>query len=86
MKRPAATNKSLPVNKALTILPLEKGGLGMMELSKWIGLNRSTAYRLVSALMESGFIRQEPVTRKYFFDSGATDGVRNLPEIMKGED
>jgi len=58
----------LTVNKALTILPiltLEKGGMGMMELSKRIGLNRSTVYRLVSALMESGFIRQDPVTQKY---------------------
>lgn len=67
-KRKAVANKSLTVNKALTILPiltLEKGGMGMMELSKRIGLNRSTVYRLVSALMESGFIRQDPVTQKY---------------------
>ena len=32
--------------------------MGMTELSKRIGLNRSTVYRLVSARMESGFIRQ----------------------------
>lgn len=67
-KRVAVSNKSLTVNKALTILPIltqEKGGMGMMELSKRIGLNRSTVYRLVSALMESGFIRQDPATQKY---------------------
>jgi len=49
----------------LSILATEKNGLGMMELAKKIGLNRSTVYRLVSALSESGFVRQDPVTQKY---------------------
>lgn len=70
MKRKQTSVSYAPstVKKALSILPIlaaEKGGLGMMDLAKKIGLNRSTVYRLVSALLESGFVRQNPATQKY---------------------
>jgi DNA-binding IclR family transcriptional regulator len=56
------------VRKALSIVSIladEKDGLGMVSLAKKLNLNRSTVYRLVSALMEGGFVKQDPATQKY---------------------
>jgi len=58
----------LTVKKALSILYVlaeEKEALGLAELAKKLGLNRSTAYRLVLALTEGGFVKQDPATQKY---------------------
>jgi len=58
----------LTVKKALTILcalAKEKDGLGVLSLAKKLDLNRSTAHRLVSALMENGFVKQDPTHHRY---------------------
>lgn len=63
------TNTPSTVMKALSLLSIlktEKSGIGIRELSEKMNLNRSTAYRLISALVLSGFARQDRVTKKFF--------------------
>jgi len=58
----------LTVKKALSVLRAlgeEKDALALGALAKKIDLNRSTVYRLVSALVEDGFVKQDPFTQKY---------------------
>jgi len=51
------------VKKALSILCAlgkEKDGLELPHLAKKLNLNRSTAYRLLTALIEDGFVKKDP--------------------------
>ncbi len=67
-KRGSTSYAPLTVKKALSILRVlaeEKEALGLVDLANKLGLNRSTAYRLVLALTEDGFVKQDPATQKY---------------------
>ncbi len=37
----------------------------MMEMARKMGMNRSTLYRILAALTESGFVKKDPSTQKY---------------------
>lgn len=39
--------------------------LGLLEIARMVGLNKSTAYGLVSTLVACGFLQQDPVSGKY---------------------
>ncbi|GLW27592.1 IclR family transcriptional regulator [Actinoplanes regularis] len=39
--------------------------LGIADLARSVGLNRSTAYRYVATLAKLGYVQQDPDTRKY---------------------
>lgn len=67
-KRSSTSYTPLTVKKALSILCVlaeEKEALGLVDLANKLGLNRSTAYRLVLALTEGGFVKQDSATQKY---------------------
>ncbi|SDE07242.1 IclR family transcriptional regulator [Sporomusa acidovorans] len=56
------------VDNALQILELFSGNvaeLGVTDVSKLLGLGRSTAHRLLSTLENRAFVEQNPVTGKY---------------------
>ena len=55
------------VDNALKILELFTGSqeLGVTDVSKTMGLGRSTAHRLLSTLENRGFVEQNPTTGKY---------------------
>jgi len=59
---PSTVKRALSI---LFILKNEKDGLRMMDLATKLNLNRSTVYRLVSALTESGMVKQDPATQRY---------------------
>jgi IclR family transcriptional regulator, KDG regulon repressor len=46
------------------------GSVKPVELAKVLGVDRSTAYRLLYTLMIRGFLEQDPVTREFFPNSG----------------
>lgn len=55
------------VDRALDILELlaQHDGLGLSELSRQVGLNKTTVYRFLATLHDRGFVRQSPETSKY---------------------
>src|SRR5512146_164705 len=63
-----ADGGSRSLERGLTILAAFRPGrplLGVSELSREIGLSRSTAHRYVATLARLGYLRQDQVTRKY---------------------
>ena len=64
----SASYAPLTVKKALSVLTAlgeEKEGMGVLALARKLTLNRSTVHRLISAFVESGFVRQDPTTHRY---------------------
>jgi len=49
----------------LEILVGDEGDLGVTELSRKIGVDKSTAYRLLSTMQSRGYVRQNQETKKY---------------------
>jgi IclR family transcriptional regulator, KDG regulon repressor len=53
--------------RAINIMKsLRDGSLRVVEISEKLGLNKSTVYRLLKTLEDSGFIAQDAITRKYY--------------------
>ncbi len=64
----AGNGKIQSLERALNILSLfteNKMEWGITEISKALGLQKSTVHRLVSTLEEQGFLRQEQATSRY---------------------
>jgi IclR family KDG regulon transcriptional repressor len=56
------------VDRALTIIKLvsqKREGIGVTDLASIIGLNKSSIFKLLSTLVNHGFIEQDPETKKY---------------------
>jgi IclR family acetate operon transcriptional repressor len=56
------------VERAIAILECfrgEQSALGITEIARAVGLNISTAHRLMRALVAAGFMEQDPVTERY---------------------
>lgn len=56
------------VERALAIMECfraDASPLGLSEIARRVGLNVSTAHRLMRALVHTGFMRQDPVTERY---------------------
>ncbi len=56
------------VDRALKIIQYvskEKEGLGVTELASLLDINKSSVYKLLSTLVEHGFIEQDQETKKY---------------------
>lgn len=60
-------NSVQSVERALDILELvnKKGNLKVSEISKILGLDRSTTYRIATTLKQRGFLSQDPSSKKY---------------------
>ena len=62
------TGTSQSLERGLAILSTFTSGralIGVSELSRELGLTRSTTHRYVATLARLGYLQQEPVTRKY---------------------
>jgi DNA-binding IclR family transcriptional regulator len=67
---------SRTVDKAIAILgqfTLEEPLLGVSELSRRLGLTRSTVHRLLASLRQGGLIEQDSSTHKYRLGRAAVD-------------
>jgi len=55
------------VSRALDIMEIlnEESELGVTQMSKRLGLDKSTAYRLLNTLKRRGYVRQDPSSRRY---------------------
>jgi IclR family KDG regulon transcriptional repressor len=51
--------------RILLILGQQGGPLGVNEVSRRLGIDKSTTYRIMSTLCGQGFVEQDPETRKY---------------------
>ncbi|MEH6941022.1 IclR family transcriptional regulator [Bacillus sp. JJ722] len=49
----------------ITILSLKKGGLGVTEIANQIDINKSSVYRILSTLVQYGYVEQDPENGKY---------------------
>lgn len=62
-------NKQLinSLSRGLIILEkiLDEGPVGITEMGKYLGINKSSAYRLLSTLESRGYVEQDPVTSRY---------------------
>ena len=81
--RSAAAEKS-PVHKALRLLAQlarSEAPLALPELARALGLPKPTAFRLARMLERSGYVSQDPLTRRYAlgvgFDELALSALRN---------
>lgn len=69
------------VERALDILLCFSGmetELGLSEISKRLGLHKSTVHRLLASLESKGFIRRHPSTEKYRLGWSVLELVSNL--------
>ena len=67
---------SRTVDKAISILAqftVAEPHLGVSELSRRLGLTRSTVHRLLASLRQGGLIEQDPATHKYRLGRTAVD-------------
>ena len=65
---PSSTGHSQSLERGLAILSSFNSGkplLGVSELSRQVGLSRSTAHRYIATLATLGYLQQDPATRKY---------------------
>src|SRR3712207_2090197 len=55
------------VDRAITVMELlsRRGWSGVTELAKELGINKSTAYRLLTTLRDRGLVEQDAATEKY---------------------
>ncbi len=51
--------------KIMSILGERSGPMRVSDISRKLGIDKSTAYRIISTLRARGFVEQEPDTRKY---------------------
>ncbi|WP_258359270.1 IclR family transcriptional regulator [Moorella sulfitireducens] len=51
--------------KILETLAMTTEGIGLSDLSRRLGLNKSTVYRMLTTLKAYGYVDQEPTTGKY---------------------
>lgn len=61
-------DKVASVSKALTIMEVlskEPEGMGLIEISSQVGMNKTTVYRLLTSLMEKEFVEQNEKSGKY---------------------
>lgn len=68
MSEPSGPSFSQSLERGLTILSefAQHGPvLGIADLSRAVGLNRSTTHRYVATMTKLGFLQQDPDTRKY---------------------
>lgn len=49
----------------ITLVSLKKGGLGVTEIANQIDINKSSVYRILSTLVQYGYVEQDPETGKY---------------------
>ncbi len=63
-----ATSTLQGVSNALSVLEVlaARGPeLGVADVGRYLGIPRSTAYRLLSVLVSRGYVEQHPITKKY---------------------
>ncbi|MCM3595790.1 IclR family transcriptional regulator [Metabacillus idriensis] len=49
----------------ITLVSLKKGGLGVTEIANQIDINKSSVYRILSTLVQYGYVEQDAETGKY---------------------
>lgn len=49
----------------LNAIVRNRGGIGLAQLSKAVGLHSSTTFHLVKTLAQLGYVRQDPVSKLY---------------------
>ena len=49
----------------ITILSLKKGGLGVTEIANQIDINKSSVYRILSTLVQYGYVEQDGESGRY---------------------
>ncbi|MFI0419654.1 IclR family transcriptional regulator [Spongiactinospora sp. 9N601] len=67
---------SVSLERGLRILSAfggDRSVLGIADLARAVGLNKSTTYRYVATLTKLEYIRQDPETRKYFLGPRVVD-------------
>ena len=73
------TSTSQSLERGLAILTSFSSGrqlIGVSDLSRELGLTRSTTHRYVATLARLGYLQQEPVTRKYSLGPRRANVVR----------
>src|SRR4028119_232332 len=55
------------VDRAITVMELlsRRGWSGVTEVANELGINKSTAYRLLTTLRDRGLVEQDSATEKY---------------------
>ncbi len=64
----ARENMVKSVSRALDIIALislQKGGLGVTDISKQMDINKSSVYRILSTLVKYGYVEQDEETSRY---------------------
>jgi IclR family KDG regulon transcriptional repressor len=57
-----SVERALAILQAFSFLRPE---LGLIEISNLVGLNKATTHRIISTLVDNGFVTQDPKTGKY---------------------
>lgn len=63
----SSVSSVMSIEKAFSIIEIicKHGPMGITELSKISGLNKTTAFRIISTLLNLGYIEQDSLTKKY---------------------
>lgn len=80
------------VNRAIAILnafTIDDAQLGVTDLSRRLGLHKSTVHRLLASLEKGGLVERPPGTRKYRLGirlielAGTMLNSRNVPQVVR---
>src|SRR5918994_5655707 len=76
------------VDRAITVMELlsRRGWSGVTEVANELGINKSTAYRLLTTLRDRGLVEQDAATEKYRLGFGLVllaRAVRADPDILR---
>lgn len=69
----------------LEVISASTEGIGLAELSKSVGLHNSTAFHLVKTMLDLGYTRQDPETKRYFIGHklfGLAAGANNEANLV----
>jgi IclR family transcriptional regulator, KDG regulon repressor len=69
----------------LEVISSQPEGIGLAELSKLVGLHNSTAFHLVKTMLDLGYARQDPETKRYFIGHklfGLAAGANNEANLV----
>jgi IclR family pca regulon transcriptional regulator len=67
---------SVSLERGLSVLSAfggDRSVLGIADLARAVGLNKSTTYRYVATLVKLEYLRQDPETKKYFLGPRVVD-------------
>jgi IclR family transcriptional regulator, KDG regulon repressor len=74
----AVSTTALKALRVLEVVAAEPRSLGLAEVARAAGMDKSLAHRVLATLVQAGYVRQDPETRRYTLGYRVVTLSRNL--------